>query len=83
MLNYISLNVGGPDALSPDLTDTMKGLKGPAERLRGEPKQSSADLNAQTRHSRESIGLGRIGGAKMEEGVTIAKVPDWMELKPR
>jgi hypothetical protein len=26
--------------------------------------------------------LGEIGGAKMEEGVTIAKVPDWMVLKP-
>ena len=25
---------------------------------------------------------GKIGGRKMEEGVTIAKVPDWMELKP-
>jgi hypothetical protein len=24
----------------------------------------------------------RSEGAKMEEGVTIAKVPDWMELKP-
>jgi hypothetical protein len=24
-----------------------------------------------------------IGGAKMEEGVTIAKVPDWMKLKPK
>jgi len=31
VLNYISLDVGDPDALSPDLTDTMKGLKGPGE----------------------------------------------------
>jgi hypothetical protein len=31
VLNYISLDVGGPDALSPDLTDTMKGPKGPGE----------------------------------------------------
>jgi hypothetical protein len=28
------------------------------------------------------MGCAGIGGAKMEEGVTIAKVPDWMELKP-
>jgi hypothetical protein len=28
------------------------------------------------------IGWAEIGGAKMEEGVTIAKVPDWMQLKP-
>lgn len=28
------------------------------------------------------IGWAEIGGAKMEEGVTIAKVPAWMVLKP-
>lgn len=28
------------------------------------------------------FGWAEIGGAKMEEGVTIAKVPDWMVLKP-
>jgi hypothetical protein len=26
--------------------------------------------------------LGEIGDAKMEEGMAIAKVPDWTELKP-
>jgi hypothetical protein len=31
----------------------------------------------------ESLSVGaEIGGAKMEEGVTIAKVPAWMKLKP-
>jgi hypothetical protein len=29
----------------------------------------------------ESVGL-KFAGVKMEEGMTIAKVPDWMELKP-
>jgi hypothetical protein len=28
------------------------------------------------------LGWAEIGGAKVEEGVTIAKVPDWMVLKP-
>jgi hypothetical protein len=28
------------------------------------------------------IAWAEIGGPKMEEGVTIAKVPPWMELKP-
>jgi hypothetical protein len=27
-------------------------------------------------------GWAEIGDAEMEEGMTIAKVPDWMELKP-
>jgi hypothetical protein len=27
-------------------------------------------------------GWAEIGGAIIEEGVTIAKVPDWMQLKP-
>jgi hypothetical protein len=27
-------------------------------------------------------GWAEIGGAKVEEGMTIAKVPDWMTLKP-
>jgi hypothetical protein len=30
----------------------------------------------------KSLSWAEIGGAKMEEGMTIAKVPDWMELKP-
>ena len=34
----------------------------------------------------ESLSVGpdwaEIGGVTMEEGVTIAKVPDWMVLKP-
>ncbi|HET9788216.1 MAG TPA: hypothetical protein VFP47_13835, partial [Pyrinomonadaceae bacterium] len=44
--------------------------------------QSSADLNAQRATGGKSIGWGVNWRAQMEDGMTIAKVPDWMELKP-
>ena len=39
-------------------------------------------LNVQPCDSGKFIGCSEIGEAKMEEGVTIAKVPAWMVLKP-
>ena len=43
---------------------------------------ASPDLTGGEVTSGKFIGWAEIGGAKMEEGVTIAKVPDWMRLKP-
>ena len=44
--------------------------------IRAEFKRPSRATNG------KFIGWAEIGGAIMEEGVTIAKVPDWMMLKP-
>ena len=59
------------------MTDTIKGLKNP-----GEVVDSKANLITQPCDKWKVIGWAKIGEAKMEEGVTIAKVPDWLTLKP-
>ena len=40
------------------------------------------NLNAPPCDKMESLSVGPKSGGEMEEGVTIAKVPDWMVLKP-
>ena len=57
----------------------MNGLKN-SECILEESRSNLARAQRATRG--KPIGLDRIGDAKMEEGMTIAKVPDWMELKP-
>lgn len=65
------------------MTDTMKGLKSQRRSI-GTQKQFSAEFERPAVRQMESLSVGprSEGGAKMEEGVTIAKVPAWMVLKP-
>ena len=61
----------------------MKALKSPEKRSIGKQKRFSAKFKTSSRVSNaQFIGCAESGGAKMEEGVTIAKVPDWMVLTP-
>ena len=49
---------------------------------RGERVVVSGDRYAQPCDKWKVYRLAEIGGAKMEEDVTVAKVPDWMTLTP-
>jgi hypothetical protein len=64
------------------LTDTIQGLKSEEAFDRDGEAILALSLNVQPCDKWKVYRLGRIGGAKMEEGVTIAKVPAWMVLKP-
>jgi hypothetical protein len=65
------------------LTDTKQGLKSSGEAYDRKAEAILAlSLNTQPCGKWEVYRWAEIGGVKMEEGVTIAKVPDWMKLKP-
>ena len=65
------------------MTDIIQGLKSSGEVFdRKAEAILGLSLNVQPCDKWKVYRLGRNRRAKTEEGVTIAKVPAWMELKP-
>ncbi len=64
------------------MTDAIHRLKSLERRSIGKQKRLSAEFKSPAVRKLESLSVWPKSEGKMEEGVTIAKVPDWMTLKP-